>query len=466
MFLMSSMSRTLCLGHLLAIVLAIFVASAAAQMAPPGSRGPLARLVRNPDQSGSLPPYALTDQTGAIQRYVEPVPGIDLDAYVNQIVTVRHDTGQTLLASQLDFPSPGLMPLVSDYGQGGLSQPPYDRSVRQVQHVDRDDTTVELIEEGESVPNGAMHVPQGAMPQTVYPDGSYPMFPGEMSPGMPMYADPSYGNAVYCDPMYCGQQGMAPYVGPYPGAYGAEYPNADFIQPHAQAAQAVQERAHIYADVEINFLRAHLMEEGFGKLSEKYEFSPRIILGFTDIGGLNGRVRYWTYGRQTDVLDDGNVRLEFDVFDFEATHHFTGRRSIVVLAGGVRFAQINLDDQDEDEAGTDLLGLTVAADGFTPFLTFNGGSVGWAYGGRLSLLGGDWGGDDDNDFINERHRDDNVVAHELYAGIECSHCYRSCNIHARLAFEMQNWHSDVISDSTDIDTIALVGPGLQIGAEF
>jgi hypothetical protein len=31
---------------------------------------------------------------------------------------------------------------------------------------------------------------------------------------------------------------------------------------------------------------------------------------------------------------------------------------------------------------------------------------------------------------------------------------------------MQNWHSDVISDSTNIDTVALLGPGLQIGAEF
>ena len=93
------------------------------------------------------------------------------------------------------------------------------------------------------------------------------------------------------------------------------------------------------------------------------------------------------------------------------------------------------------------------------------GRIGWVYGGRLSLLGGDWGSDG-NDFITERHRDDNVVVHELYAGIEAARCFRSCNVHARLAFEMQNWDSDVLSEAADIGTIGFVGPGIQIGAEF
>src|SRR5262249_61572671 len=67
-------------------------------------QAPLARLVENPDQTQGAPPYALADQTGTIQRYVEPVPGVDLSTHVGQIVTVRHDTGTTLLASQLDLP--------------------------------------------------------------------------------------------------------------------------------------------------------------------------------------------------------------------------------------------------------------------------------------------------------------------------------------------------------------------------
>jgi hypothetical protein len=67
---------------------------------------PLARLVHNPDPADGSPPYALTDQAGTIQRYVEPVPGIDLEPYVGYAVIVRHDTGRTLLASQLELPGP------------------------------------------------------------------------------------------------------------------------------------------------------------------------------------------------------------------------------------------------------------------------------------------------------------------------------------------------------------------------
>jgi hypothetical protein len=65
---------------------------------------PLARLIRNPEEASGGPKYALADQSGNIQRYVEPVPGIDLEPYVGYAVQVRHDTGRTLLASQLALP--------------------------------------------------------------------------------------------------------------------------------------------------------------------------------------------------------------------------------------------------------------------------------------------------------------------------------------------------------------------------
>src|SRR4051812_20364537 len=35
-------------------------------------RAPMARLVENPDQTDGAPPFALADQSGTIQRYVEP----------------------------------------------------------------------------------------------------------------------------------------------------------------------------------------------------------------------------------------------------------------------------------------------------------------------------------------------------------------------------------------------------------
>ena len=81
---------------------------------------PLAYLIENPDQTDGAPPFALTDQTGTIQRYVEPVPGIDLAPYVGQVVVVRNDTGPTLLASQLELPPQPLYPMV---GERGYSRP-------------------------------------------------------------------------------------------------------------------------------------------------------------------------------------------------------------------------------------------------------------------------------------------------------------------------------------------------------
>lgn len=63
-----------------------------------------AKLVRNSNARDGAPAYALVDRYGGILRYVEPVDKIKLEPYVGRIVGVRHDTGDTLLASQLAFP--------------------------------------------------------------------------------------------------------------------------------------------------------------------------------------------------------------------------------------------------------------------------------------------------------------------------------------------------------------------------
>src|SRR5262249_43835503 len=77
-------------------------------------QAPVARLVQNADQTGGAPPYALADPPGTIQRYVEPMAGIDFSAHVGQIVTGRHDTGTTLLASQLALPPQELRQMVGN----------------------------------------------------------------------------------------------------------------------------------------------------------------------------------------------------------------------------------------------------------------------------------------------------------------------------------------------------------------
>lgn len=74
---------------------------------------PRAILIRNAEADPGAPPYALVDQFGRVQRYVEPTPGVDLEAHVGRQVRVAHDTGKTLLATQLDLPDE-LRQLTSD----------------------------------------------------------------------------------------------------------------------------------------------------------------------------------------------------------------------------------------------------------------------------------------------------------------------------------------------------------------
>lgn len=62
------------------------------------------RLVRNPDTDNGSAPFVLVDRYGGIQRYIEPVSDIDLQSHEGEIVRVRRDTGDTLLASQLELP--------------------------------------------------------------------------------------------------------------------------------------------------------------------------------------------------------------------------------------------------------------------------------------------------------------------------------------------------------------------------
>jgi hypothetical protein len=158
------------------------------------------------------------------------------------------------------------------------------------------------------------------------------------------------------------------------------------------------------------------------------------------------------YGRGTNGLDDDDsIHIDFDVWDIEATHRFVGKKSEVELAAGLRLANIEIND---------------AEGGWTPLFSCSQGCFGWVYGGRLSILAGDWGGDPDSSILTERVRDDNVLAHELYAGLGFTRCCRNIDLNARLVFEMQNWHSDVLAEAADDGSIGFVGPGVEIGAQF
>ncbi len=219
-----------------------------------------------------------------------------------------------------------------------------------------------------------------------------------------------------------------------------------------------------YAEVDLMMLRAHMSEDAAGKLSETYEFTPRFILGYETAEGVGARVRYWTYGRTTSVLNaPDDIRFEFDVLDFEATGKFKSCRNELVVAGGFRFASLDT-NWDDEEVGLDAPGITVAAD-LRTMLCGNCRQQ-WAAvaGARWSVLGGDWEGSDDG-FVAPL-RDDNVVVQEVYAGAEYSCHYCNYVLWARLAFEMQNWHSDVMAQTAGADSLSIVGPGIHVGMGF
>ena len=65
------------------------------------------RLVKNPDVRDGSPAFALVDRRGDVLRFVEPVDSINLENYLGKAVSVRRDTGNILLASQLALPRTG-----------------------------------------------------------------------------------------------------------------------------------------------------------------------------------------------------------------------------------------------------------------------------------------------------------------------------------------------------------------------
>jgi hypothetical protein len=218
-----------------------------------------------------------------------------------------------------------------------------------------------------------------------------------------------------------------------------------------------------YADVQLFFMRTHILEGAIGKLSEKYELSPRFILGFEGLGGVGGRARYWTYGRWTPNLDGDAIRVDMDVIDLETTCRFRTSRTDLVIAGGIRWTDMDVSFNDV-EVENEMPGATVAADLRTAMC--RSGCREWAAvgGARWSLLGGDWEGDSGG-FITPM-RDDNVVVQELYGGFEYFRTYPNYDLFARLIFEIQNWHSDAAAQDAGADSIGFVGPGLEIGMMF
>jgi hypothetical protein len=218
------------------------------------------------------------------------------------------------------------------------------------------------------------------------------------------------------------------------------------------------------AEVQLYWMRAHVMENAIGKLSEKYELSPRFILAYDDAHGAGARVRYWLYGRWTPNLGDPDedIRFEMNVLDFEATKRFRTERADLIVAGGMRWADMEIAFDDDDVQG-DMPGLTAAADLRVSLCRDCRREWAVVGGTRWSLLGGDWEGS--GGFIDPV-RDDNIVVQELYTGVEYYCTYGDYDLFARLKYEMQNWHSDAIAQASGTDSIGFLGPAFEFGLMF
>lgn len=220
-----------------------------------------------------------------------------------------------------------------------------------------------------------------------------------------------------------------------------------------------------FVEVQHLWLRAHVMENAIGKLSERYEYSPRLVMGYEDKDGIGGRIRYWHYDQLTENLSTPTLplHLEFDVIDIEGTSRFGTERAELVVAGGFRWTDARITLADVPVAA-DMPGITFAAD--LRVILCRERCWEWASiaGARYSLIGGDWEGGP-NGFLAANH-DDNLTVTEFYGGFEHIHHYKGYDAFARIYFEVQNWRSDVASQTAGGDSINFMGPGVHCGMIF
>jgi hypothetical protein len=220
-----------------------------------------------------------------------------------------------------------------------------------------------------------------------------------------------------------------------------------------------------FAEVQHMWLRSHVMENAVGKLSERFEYSPRIVIGYEDKHGIGGRIRYWHYDQMTENLTDPllPIRFEMGVLDIEGTSRFGTDRAELVVSGGFRWTDARITLVDAPVAN-DMPGITFAAD--LRVILCRERRWEWASitGARYSLSGGDWEGAA-NGFLAPNH-DDNVTVNAFYGGFEYIQHYKGYDAFARIAFEVQNWQSDVASQTAGADSINFMGPGVHAGLIF
>lgn len=160
------------------------------------------KLVRNPDSTDGSAEYALVDRYGGVLRYVEPSKGVNLAKRVGQQVTVRRDTGNTLLASQLEFSAatPTVAPVEGN-----------------VQLADFEE---ELAEPGEPTPAGEESIVTPTPDERSYTEGD-----SQYAEGAPYIEE----GGDYCGCETCGSMVCDGGCGPCRSARGIVYARVEYL---------------------------------------------------------------------------------------------------------------------------------------------------------------------------------------------------------------------------------------------
>jgi hypothetical protein len=199
------------------------------------------------------------------------------------------------------------------------------------------------------------------------------------------------------------------------------------------------------------------------------ELAPRFILGYDDAVGA--RVRWWTFDRSVGLTNSNalvaDTRLAFNVVDLEATTHVRSAGTDFLLSGGARIADIEFDQylaafDWANYERTTMGGLTLAAEGRTGLFANELWGMSFVYGGRLSLLKGDWQGDYEvtpGFDIPLNTQNETFIATEVFTGVE-AHYGRAFT---RLSVEMQDWRGDAEPIGHNF---GLTGLGFDVGYSF
>jgi hypothetical protein len=212
----------------------------------------------------------------------------------------------------------------------------------------------------------------------------------------------------------------------------------------------------IYSDVD--FLATELQSPVLGTDWDGFDFTTRIELGY-EHNSYGIRARYWRYDESFDFSPDVPFGIEFNVIDLEATK----RMGDFLVSGGFRIADESL-SITQTEADTTQFGVTFAAEGNSGLLGGECWGLSAVYGGRISLLQGDW---DWHPGISTtlqqigRFQNDAQQVLEGFAGLEAYYGHAF----TRVALEMQNWESNAIERRGWLDT-GFTSIGTTVGVRF